>query len=589
MNKKIDIMKKKKFSKFDIKSLTGRVWALMMVVVIFTGVAFGVTTVIINNKAKTDYAKRESETVINGMVGSIQGNIDNYKDISRLLMINDRVIEFLRVTSADVGMVNDTKIGMWNILFVSRYVDSVQIIRNDGIYANTGKGDYDIRLNTMREESWQKEVIDQNGRAIFGMNGNGAVYKLSGAPIFSLIRVINDIYTQKKTGILVMNISTLMFDTIVSSQGNSNVCILDSDGLFLAGNRELVPFYEMTEKKNTIIHKKKTIDGERMLLSSYSFSDMPIVVMCATDSNVADYPNDTILVLSFLLVSFLAALLLASHFVSRNVTSPITDLAEGMELTKQKGWMEKINVKMPKNEIGMLADSYNSLIDYLNALFTELIDKEKSIQRAEMRILQEQIKPHFLYNSLETISYMAVDSGADDVHDALETLGSFYRNFLSRGDREIPLNREINIVRDYLKLQKLRYGDVLYDEYEISPDTLDWMIPKLILQPVVENSIYHGIRLKGEPGTIKISSFISDDKLHIVVRDTGVGMSEETIASLLSSNKEENHETELGNHSHFGLKGTIDRVKYFTDEEDVVRIRSEEGEFTEIEFILPKP
>jgi two-component system sensor histidine kinase YesM len=188
-----------------------------------------------------------------------------------------------------------------------------------------------------------------------------------------------------------------------------------------------------------------------------------------------------------------------------------------------------------------------------------------------------------LYNSLETIGFLAIDAGADKVHSALETLGSFYRNFLSKGDREIPLKREITIIKDYLSLQKLRYGDILNDEYEIAPDTEECLIPKLILQPLVENSIYHGIRMKGEQGTIKISSFLEDDDLHILVRDTGIGMTQEQIDKVLS--KEKNEGTEEFNES-FGLWGTIERIRCYCDKDDVVRIRSEIGEYTEIEFIL---
>ena len=200
-----------------------------------------------------------------------------------------------------------------------------------------------------------------------------------------------------------------------------------------------------------------------------------------------------------------------------------------------------------------------------------------------MRVLQEQIKPHFLYNSIETIGFMALDAGAPGVHDALETLGSFYRNFLSKGDREIPLSREIWIVKDYLALQKLRYGDVIEDEYDIAEDTLSLVVPKLILQPIVENSIYHGIRQKGESGIIKISSRLKDGVLHLSVRDTGVGMSSQQIEELLS--KEHKNKEDPSSES-FGLWGTIERVRLFCGEDDIVTINSEVGEYTEIEFMI---
>ncbi|MBQ6094772.1 MAG: histidine kinase, partial [Lachnospiraceae bacterium] len=160
-----------------------------------------------------------------------------------------------------------------------------------------------------------------------------------------------------------------------------------------------------------------------------------------------------------------------------------------------------------------------------------------------------------------------------------------YRNFLSKGDREIPLKREICIVQDYLRLQKLRYGDILKDEYDIAENTKECIIPKLILQPLVENSIYHGIRLKGEEGLIKITSRMEEDVLHIYVRDTGVGMPKEQIdKALLPRDRERSGELPES----FGLWGTIERIRCFCDDDDVVRIRSEEGEYTEVEFIIPQ-
>ena len=176
---------------------------------------------------------------------------------------------------------------------------------------------------------------------------------------------------------------------------------------------------------------------------------------------------------------------------------------------------------------------------------------------------------------------MAMDSGAENVHSALETLGSFYRNFLSKGDREVPFEKEISIIKDYLALQKLRYGDIFEDVYDIAEDTLDFVIPKLILQPIVENSIYHGIRVKGEPGVIRISAKLEEKDLIVTVHDTGVGMTEEQIESILSET-DADEASEDDALSGFGLKGTIRRIRYYCKDRDAIQIVSEEGEYTEI-------
>ena len=161
-------------------------------------------------------------------------------------------------------------------------------------------------------------------------------------------------------------------------------------------------------------------------------------------------------------------------------------------------------------------------------------------------------------------------------------MGRFYRNFLSKGDREIPLEKEVTIVKDYLSLQKLRYGDILIDEYDIAAEAADCIVPKLTLQPLVENCIYHGIRPKGEPGVIRIKAAVEGDDLHIYVTDTGVGMSSEYIDKLMSGKKNGS-----GDEGSFGLWGTIERIRYYSHRDDVFRITSEEGEYTCVELIIP--
>ena len=272
-------------------------------------------------------------------------------------------------------------------------------------------------------------------------------------------------------------------------------------------------------------------------------------------------------------------------YVQKNITKPILALDVSIERTKAEGWLTRIEEEMPDDEIGRLAESYNSMIDYMNELFEQLLREEESIRKAEMMVLYEQIKPHFLYNTLETIRYLAIQENAVQVRDALETLGSFYRNFLSKGKREIPFRDELRIIQDYLALQKLRYGDSFTDEYEIEEGTLDYMVPKLILQPLVENSIYHGVKLKGEHCIIRVTAKMSEEGLRVSIYDTGVGMSEEQIRKVLETEREEAVRKSPGG---FGLAGTIDRIRYYCNKDDVVTIRSEMGEYTEIEICIPQ-
>jgi two-component system sensor histidine kinase YesM len=395
--------------------------------------------------------------------------------------------------------------------------------------------------------------------------------------------VINDIYSQKRTGLMMLNMSTIVFERMLLRLGYDNICIMGSDGTYLSGNRDYIGYFDDSFTTEKIVHRSIRRNGEDELLSGCRVKDTPVVILRVSPYGTEGIPYRMLYILLFLLVGSVAMAIFVGIFIRRNITDPVFSLSMAMERNKKSGVLEKIDTKVPYTEFGMLEADYNSMIDHVNELFDKLVEKEKILQKSEMRVLQEQIKPHFLYNSIETIGFLALDAGAGNVHDALETLGSFYRNFLSKGDREIPLSREIQIVKDYLSLQKLRYGDILEDEYDISDDTLNIVVPKLILQPIVENCIYHGIRMKGEKGTIKITSRLESGELHLIVKDTGVGMEQDKIDSIVNS-KDKNYEQ---NADSFGLWGTVERIRYYTGREDVVKIRSEVGEYTEIEFIIP--
>ena len=558
---------------------------LIFEVVLVAIASFLISTTIITERERRDYGIRDSDNVLKTLSSNIVSDMEKYTSMSRLIMIESRVIDFLRAEEpkVDIGMINDARYGIMDILNATEGVDSVMVFREDMIMVATNRFTYNYDYELMNTDSWSREIYEGRGSAVVSLNSCGIAEKADGRSVVTIGRAINDIDTQKRTGLLMMNISTAVFQNMLNSLGYNNICILGSDGTFLAGNSSYAEYFGEEFLGTKIVHHNIRLSGEDVLLSGCKVGELPIVILRVSPYGNEGIPFRMLYILLFLLVVFTALAIFVAIFIRENITDPIFELSGAMERNKRSGELKKIDVEVPYSEFNMLEGDYNSMIDHVNELFGELVEKEKTLQKAEMRVLQEQIKPHFLYNSIETIGFMALDAGAGNVHDALETLGSFYRNFLSKGDREIPLSREICIVKDYLSLQKLRYGDILEDEYDISEDTESFIVPKLILQPMVENCIYHGIRMKGEKGTIKITARLEDGELHLIVRDTGVGMDQEQIEKILTS-KSNTYEQ---NSSSFGLWGTIERVRYYTGREDVVRIRSEIGEYTEVEFIIP--
>ena len=568
------------------RSLSSALKRIILLIVFVILLAFLVSIFLITDNERRQYCVRESESVLMTLSDSIRSNIQSYAELSRLIMTDDKLVEYLRAPESeiDLGRINDARYAVMDILNVKEGVDTVIIIRNDRILFSTNRFSYKFDLERLGGTEWDQDIRDARGKAVVSMNANGVAAKPDNPPMVTIGRAIYDLYTQKQLGTLFMNISSAVFERMLGSLRADNICILGEDGTFLAGNRQVLSYGLQAFHIHGITHRDIVVEGRRMLLSGTEIDGLPIVVLCVTPYGTAGTPYRILTVLIVMMLFFVLVVFGMGTYITKHFTRPVYELSARMEHNKQSGDLRKIDLDMPYSELNMLKGDYNDMIDHVNDLISTVIEKEQTLQRAEMRVLQEQIKPHFLYNSIETISFLALDAGADRVYDALETLGSFYRNFLSKGDREIRLEQEIRIVQDYLSLQKLRYGDVLEDAYDISPDAASFIVPKLILQPLVENSIYHGIRLKGEKGLIRISAAMEDDVLHLTVRDTGVGMTGEQIEKALSPNREQD-DSDTGS---FGLWGTIERIRIYCNKEDVVSIESEPGEYTEIRLTITR-
>ncbi|MBR3484143.1 MAG: sensor histidine kinase [Lachnospiraceae bacterium] len=551
---------------------------------------------VIVNRERKEYAEREAENVLVTLSASIRSDIDYYRNVSRLIEYDARVKEFLKAPSSEImrsiTYSETARIGTQDYLNITEGVDSVFIFRKDLQFMTTlvNRSDYRFDYARQVQPDWLDPLIELKGGAFLSLNGNGVIHKSDGKTLLSISRAVYDNVSQKHTGYMFMNITSSFLEDEISQLRPDDICVLTTDGIYLAGNNELAKYLEGFNIAEDITHRNISVPGTKLMLSAIKLEGLPIVLLYAVREERHLLPMELLYVIILLPLIYFICVFLAGIFIRKNITSPVFELTSEINKNSKGDSLVRIEREFPKNEIGMIKDTYNNMVTHTQELWNRLLENEQTLQSSQMRVLQEQIKPHFLYNSLETIGYLAVDAGAEKVHSALETLGSFYRNFLSKGDREIPLKRELMIIKDYLSLQKLRYGDILNDEYDIAPDTEECLIPKLILQPLVENSIYHGIRMKGEKGTIKISSWLKDKELHITVRDTGIGMTDEQIEKVLSTEKTDNTDEDgisaSGLGSSFGLWGTIERIRCYCNKDDVVKITSEPGEYTEVEIII---
>lgn len=281
----------------------------------------------------------------------------------------------------------------------------------------------------------------------------------------------------------------------------------------------------------------------------------------------------TMFILAISTVSVIS-LCLICVFMYIYAVKPVARLMQCIDMLKHE---EKGCPELFEKQTKEILNNSKRLAEF-DKIINEFICKEREIKKMKFEILQGGIKPHFLYNALSSIAAVALENSDNKTYDAIMALGNFYKGFLSNGKNEITLREEIEMVKNYLEIQKLRYGDMFEAEYEIDEKLLDITVPKLIVQPLVENSLYHGIRLKGEKGIIKISVYKEGERVHIVVLDTGVGMSEKKLKEIMNSKEGEKS---------FGLKSTIERIQYYYNDLNLYDITTKEGYYFKIDIKIP--
>lgn len=187
------------------------------------------------------------------------------------------------------------------------------------------------------------------------------------------------------------------------------------------------------------------------------------------------------------------------------------------------------------DEFGQISRGFNRMMEEIHRLFNEVFLLGIQEREAELSALQSQINPHFIYNTLESINMMAVRQKHAEVSDMVTALGKLLRYTIDKVDRRVPLQEELAFVQSYVRIQQVRYDGKLEVIYDIDEAVTDCLIPKLVLQPLVENAVYHGIEGQADGGVIWVSALKFDDELLIIVRDNGKGMAQAEIDELNES------------------------------------------------------
>ncbi|OFO41156.1 histidine kinase [Anaerococcus sp. HMSC075B03] len=468
---------------------------------------------------------------------NIMDDKTDFKNLKDIIKVSEKSDEFIK-----------------KIFLVS---ENGNIISNEKVSLETNKD--------MKNISWYKKLINSNNMAFASKADFSKISSDSSKNIISISKEIKD-KNNKRLGFVVINLSYKFLEDFLSTINfgkDGYVFILSSEEELLFKSKNMEDFgkkdYEkllkkrMKPEKMDFVSSNVFIPNTQWKLVGISFSN--------AISNLKKQLIESSLILA--LIVFILTLLV-SIFVSKKISKPIIYLIGEIKKTDKKLYKIK-SLPQASSEIQILTKEYNNLIDRIFVLTEDIEKKEEQKRTYQVKALQSQINPHFLYNTLDTILWLVEFGENEKAIKVTKNLGMLLRNSLNIDEDFVKLDKEIEHAKNYLDIQKIRYDNKFTYEFIKKIQTSSLYVPKLILQPIIENAIYHGIREKKSKSYIKIIVEKNPEYLIIKIIDNGLGPKE----------KKENIPTKLGG---IGMENVNNRIKLLCGEKYNLKMQREKDE-----------
>lgn len=515
----------------------------------------------------------------------------NIEGISNILVANQQVQEFLRSYNRlseekkfserlDITTNLDSIIGKGNTISAIILYDLHNPIASSGNKNNLNEV---IFPNT----KMFKTAINAWGKPLWVDFTKDTKYESSN--YVSLIRSIVDEDTGSVIGVLKININENNISSLYTNGSDKKTnyyLVVNKVGKVISSDKKEYLFKDVSTSKffQGIRNYQSTskmfdINGNRYLVASNKFDQQNWFVIRFIPYQevigLAEKVNREIYVIGIIAILLEIVVLM---MMARSISQPIISLTTSM--TEVGAGNLDLNTKIKRNdEVGSLARTFNQMLKQISGLMDQIYKEQKAKRELELIALQAQIKPHFLYNTLESICSLIQIGVMDEAFIMVKALSMFYRGVLSKGNNVISIREEMEDVKHYLRIQQIRYREKFDCKIEIESQILDKKIVKLSIQPILENAIYHGVRNKRGKGTIQILGNERKGTIEISIIDDGMGFPVEQIKEIFSKETE----TRRG----FGIRNVDERIKLFFGASYGIYITSEFEKGTRVDIKLP--
>jgi two-component system sensor histidine kinase YesM len=548
------------------------------------------STQVVNQVARNimvEMTRLENDTIDVGFSEIVQQTMINYGRISgwEVLESQDIIREMMVKKFTFLDAIKDV------VLFTQK---------NDTINAFGDRG-FKLNLQKTYQSNLLKEIEDSKGVPVWKPLGKrDVVHIVNRIDEFrnGLIvgKAIKSLYEGEYIGAVVIRINESFFSEIYKDidlgQG-SEIFIVDSQGLVVSSRNAAIPFEQKYEEPLLIKQLKKNEKSGNSVFS-IKLKTKPYLVAFSSIEN-ADWYVVSIIPYSYLnlesgrirngiiilgISCFLLAILLSVIF-TESISGPLKKLIKAMNEVK-KGDLATQITDNNQDEIAEVTRNFNAMIAEIANLLENIKNEETQKRNAELKALQAQINPHFLSNVLNTAKMLAGAQKADNLESLLTSLIKLLHVSMGKEEEFITVRKEIEYLQNYLNIQEFRYYHKYQVSFEIEPGIYENKLPKFLLQPILENSIIHGIGPKKGQGAIEVKGFIYGGKMIFTITDDGVGMTPETIERIFQGRD--------ASEDHFcgiGIKNVQERIRLYFGNEYGLRIDSSSNQFTMVEICLP--
>lgn len=572
------------------------VWSFFAIALIPFMIFAIVSILVFTNQVKKNISEHTNQ-MLNQVKTTIDVYINSIEKISNYITNEIEDYAFFNMkSSSDLWESEKTRMSsmLSNIANTHPEVAGILIATENDMYVSTGMTR--ISRDSFANEAWYKQAVEkpEEIQIISNVTGRNIVTNesYSADNVFSLSKAMIDKSSGEVMGVILMDIK---HDII--SQSIQSITIGEKGFIFVIDDDQHIvytPTNAVTYRVNptwlsldlgqSSITSKINGETYQIRYEKSDYTGWKIVGVFSLDEIMENVYGMLYILITCLCLT-LICIIIISLKISQTITKPIVLLKKAMKKAESGDLTVRFDVYY-QDEINELGKSFNHMLERIEQLVHMVYLEQRNKRMAELKVLQEQIKPHFLYNTLDTISWMAREYEADDIVSLVDALTNMFRIGLSHGKDYITVKEEITYVTNYLYIQKIRYRSKLNYEIIEAEELLDYEVPKLILQPLVENAIYHGIKAKRGEGHLRISvKEVEGNCMEFSVEDDGSGMAEEKVKEL---NILLNEPIRLEVKQSFGLFYIEERLRIKYGKHFHVKVESNKDVGTKVTITIPK-